>query len=145
MAAGAWTATNTTRTDLLSGAYNVETATFKMILFLSTSDLGLASTVYTVGVTPTNEHATANGYTQGGITVALSLTGTTTVKVDIDTDPMWTANGGSIIAKWAAIYENATKKILVWCLLDSGGADQTVTDGNTLTVAAHTSGVFTLA
>lgn len=140
MAAGAWTFTNAGRTNLLSAVHNVETDTFKTALFLSTSDLGAASTTYPA----TNEHANNNGYTTGGVATALSLTGTTTVKADIDTDPVWTASGGSITAKFAAIYE-VSGNILCYCLLDSGGADVTVTTGNTLTVAAHSSGVFTLA
>ncbi len=141
MAAGAWTFTNGGRTKLLDGTFNVESDSYKMALFLSTSDLGAASTTY-AGVT--NEHANANGYTTGGIAVALSLTGTTTVKADIDTDPVWTASGGSIVARFAAIYE-VGGNVLCYCLLDSTPADVTVTTGNTLTVAAHTNGVFTLA
>ncbi len=141
MAAGPWVMTNAARTDILSAVVNFETGTFKMALYLSTSDLSVTETTY-AGVT--NEHANANGYTTGGIAVALSLTGTTTVKVDIDTDPVWTANGGSIVAKWAAIYE-VGGDIICFALLESGGADVTATDGNTLTVAAHASGVFTLA
>lgn len=141
MAAGAWTYTNQGRTDLLSAVYNVETDSFKMALFLSTSDLGAASTTYAA---VTNQHANANGYTTGGIAVALSLTGTTTVKADIDTDPTWTASGGSIVARFACIYE-VGGNVLCYCLLDSTPADVTVTTGNTLTVAAHASGVFTLA
>ncbi len=113
-----------------------------MALYLSTSDLGAASTTY-AGVS--NEHAQANGYLTGGITTAgLTLSGTTTVKVDVTTDPVWTAAGGSIVAKWAAIYE-VGGNILCYCLLEAGGADVTVTTGNTLTVAAHASGVFTLS
>lgn len=140
MAAGAWTLTSAGRTNLLSAVHNIETDSFKMALFLSTSDLGAASTTYPA----TNEHANANGYTTGGIAVALSLTGTTTVKADIDTDPVWTASGGSIVARFACIYEVAGN-VLCYCLLDSTPADVTVTTGNTLTVAAHASGVFTLA
>ena len=140
MAAGAWTFTNGGRTSLLDGTFDIDSDTWKMALFLSNSDLGAASTTYPA----TNEHANGNGYTTGGIATALSLTGTTTVKVDIDTDPVWTANGGSITAKWAAIYE-VSGNIVCYCLLESGGADVTATDGNTLTVAAHASGVFTLA
>jgi hypothetical protein len=92
----------------------------------------------------TNEHANANGYTTGGIAIALTLAGTTTVTVDIATDPVWTASGGSITARFAGIYEVAGD-VLVYCLLDDTPADVTATTGNTLTVAAHTSGVFTLA
>src|SRR4030042_7205940 len=141
MAAGAWVFTNVGRTKLLDGTFNVESDSYKMALFLSTSNLGAASTTY-AGLT--NEHANAYGYTTGGVAISLSLTGTTTVKADIDTDPVWTASGGSITAKFAAIYE-VGGDVLCYCLLDSGGADVTATTGNTLTVAASTSGVFTLA
>ena len=142
MAAGAWIFTNTGRTSLLDGTFDIDTDTFNMALYLSTSDLGAASTTY-AGVS--NQHANANGYVTGGITTAgLTLSGTTTVKVDVTTDPVWTAAGGSIVARFAAIYE-VGGNILCYCLLDSTPADVTVTTGNTLTVAAHASGVFDLS
>ena len=141
MAAGAWTFTDVGRTRLLNGTFDIDTDTFKCALFLSTSNIGAASTTY-AGVT--NEHANANGYTTGGIGVTLTLAGTTTVTVDISTDPVWTASGGSITARFAVIYE-VSGDVLCYCLLDSTPADVTATTGNTLTVAAHASGVFTLA
>jgi hypothetical protein len=141
MAAGAWTFPNGARTRLLDGTFDVADDSYKMALFLSTSNIGAASTTY-AGVT--NEHANANGYTTGGIAVDLTLSGTTTVTVDIATDPVWTASGGSITARFAVIYE-VGGDVLCYCLLDSAPADVTATTGNTLTVAAHASGVFTLA
>lgn len=140
-AAGAWTFPNSARTDLLNGTFDIDTDSWKMALFLSTSNIGAASTTF-AGVT--NEHAAANGYTAGGIAITLTLAGTTTVTVDISTDPVWTASGGSIIARFAVIYE-VGGRVLCYCLLDSAPADVTATDGNTLTVAAHASGIFTLA
>jgi hypothetical protein len=140
MAAGAWTFTDGGRTSLLDGTFDLDSDTFKMALFLNTSDLGAASTTY-AGVS--NQHAQANGYLTGGVAVTLSLTGTTTVTVD-STDATWTANGGSIVARFAAIYE-VGGNILCYCLLDSTPADVTVTTGNVLTVQIHASGVFTLA
>ena len=141
MAAGTWTFPNSARTDLLNGTFDLDTDSWKMALFLSTSNIGAASTTY-AGVT--NEHANANGYTTGGIAITLTLAGTTTVTVDIGTDPVWTASGGSITARFAVIYE-VGGRVLCYCLLDSTPADVTATTGNTLTVAAHASGVFTLA
>jgi hypothetical protein len=141
MAAGTWTFPNSARTDLLNGTFDIDTDSFKCALFLSTSNIGSGSTTY-AGLT--NEHANANGYTTGGIAVALTLAGTTTVTVDITTDPVWTASGGSIIARFAVIYE-VGGRVLCYALLDSTPADVTATTGNTLTVAAHASGVFTLA
>lgn len=142
MAAGAWTFTNASRTYLLDGTFDLNTDTFFMALLLSTSNIGAASTTY-AGLT--NEHANANGYTTGGKTMGtLDLSGTTTVTVDDAADQVWTASGGSIVARFAVIYESGGN-ILCYCSLDSTPADVTVTTGNTLTVALNASGIFTLA
>ena len=142
MAAGAWVFTNAGRTSLLNGDFDLDTNTFLMALFLSTSDIGAGSTAY---ATVTNEHANANGYTTGGISMGvLTLAGTTTVTVDDPADAVWTASGGSITARFAVIYESAGN-VLCYCLLDSTPADVTATTGNTLTVALNASGMFTLA
>lgn len=140
MAAGAWTFTNASRTYLLDGTFDLNSDSLKMALFLSSSNIGSGSTTY-AGLT--NEHANANGYTTGGKALTPSLTGTTTVTFDVD-DQVWTASGGSITARFAVIYE-VSGNVLCYCLLDSAPADVTATDGNTLTVQIHSSGVFTLA
>ena len=141
MAAGTWTFTNGGRTKLLDGTFDIDTDSWKMAQFLSTSNIGAASTTY-AGVT--NEHANANGYTTGGIAVTLTLAGTSTVTVDVSTDPVWTASGGSITSRFSVIYE-VSGNVLCYCLNDSTPADVTATDGNTLTVQISASGVFTLA
>jgi hypothetical protein len=140
MAAGAWSFPNGVRQKLLNGQF-LDADSYKMALFLSTSNISATSTTY-AGVT--NEHANANGYTTGGIAVDITFAGTTTITVDIATDPVWTASGGSIVARFAVIYE-VSGDVLCYCLLDSTPADVTATTGNTLTVAIHASGVFTLA
>ena len=142
MDAGAWTFTNASRTSLLDGTFDLDTDTWKMALFLSTSNLGAASTTF-AGVT--NEVGTTNtGYSAGGESITLALTGTTTVKVDIDTDPVWTAGSAGLTARFACIYE-VGGNVLCYCLLDETPADVSVASGNTLTVATHTDGVFSLA
>lgn len=140
-AAGTWSFPNGARTKLVDGTFDIDSDTWKLALFLSTSNIGATSTTY-AGVT--NEHANANGYTTGGIGITLTLSGTTTVTVDISTDPVWTASGGSITARFGVIYE-VGGNVLVYCLLDSTPADVTATDGNTFTVAANASGVFTFS
>lgn len=141
MAATAWAFTNGGRTKLLDGTFDIDSDTWKMALFLSTSNIVAASTTY-AGVT--NEVAAAFGYSTGGVSITLTLSGTTTVTVDISSDPVWTASGGSITARFAVIYE-VSGNVLCYATLDSAPADVTATDGNTLTVAANASGVFTLA
>ena len=145
MAAGNWTFTDGARTRLLNGTFDLDTDLFKIALHLSTSNIGAASTTF-AGVTA--EHAALYGYTAGGLPTgagtALTLAGTTTVTVDRAVDPVWTAAGGSIVARFAVLYEVAGD-VVCYCLLDSTPADVTVTDGNTLTVAMNASGIFTLA
>lgn len=140
-AAGTWTFTNGGRTKLLDGTFDIDSDSWKTALFLSTSNIGAASTTY-AGVT--NEHANANGYTTGGVAITLTLAGTTTVTVDVTTDPSWTASGGSIVARFGAIYE-VGGNVLCYCLLDSTPADVTTTTGNVFTLQTNASGVFTLA
>ena len=143
MAAGAWTFTNGGRTKLIDGTFDIDSDSWKCALFLSTSNIGAASTTY-AGVT--NEHANANGYTTGGIAVTFTLAGTTSVTASFATNPTWTASGGSIIARFAVIYEVAGN-VLCYCLLDSTPADVTTTTGNTLTIDSDgtPNPVFTLA
>ena len=140
MVAGNWTFTDVSRTRMLNGAFDFDTDAFKEALFLSTSNIGAATTTF-AGVT--NEHAAANGYTAGGIAVTVTLSGTTTVTVD-STDPVWTASGGSITARFVVLYE-VTGDVVAYALLDSTPADVTATAGNTLTIQHNASGVFTLA
>lgn len=142
MAAGAWTFTNAGRTNILDALFDVDSDTYKMALFLSTSNLGAGSTTF-AGVT--NEVGVTNtGYTAGGASIAMTKSGTTTVTVVMTTAPQWTAGSANLTAKFAAIYEVAGN-ILCYCTLDSGGADVTATNGNTLTVGSNGGTVFTLA
>lgn len=142
MAAGTWSFTNTTRTKLINGQFDIDTDTYKVALFLSTSNIAATSTTY-AGLT--NEVANANGYTTGGITVsALVLAGTTSVTAKFGTNPVWTASGGSITARFAVLYESGGD-VVCYCLLDSSPADVTATSGNTLTIDSITNPIFTLA
>ena len=141
MAAGTWSFVNTARTNLLNGTFDLDTDSLKIALFLSTSNIGAASTTYAA---LTAEHAAANGYTTGGNAVTGSLAGTTTVTFDTTDPAVWTATGGPITARFAVLYEVAGN-VIAYALLDSTPADVTATAGNTLTVSINASGVFTLA
>jgi hypothetical protein len=147
MAAGTWVFTNATRTSILNGTFDFDTDLFKIALHLSTGTQPAAGTTAWSGLA-TSEHAAENGYTAGGLPTgtgtALELSGTTTVKVTETTPYVWTADGGSIVAKWAVLYE-VGGNVVCYCLLDSTEADVTVTDGNTLTITPNASGIFDLA
>ena len=140
MAAGTWSLTNEGRTELSKGTW-LDADTYKIALFLSTSNIGAASTTY-AGLT--NEHAAANGYTTGGNAVTLSRSGTTTLTIDTTDPAVWTASGGSIIARFAVLYE-VSGRVLAYCLLDSTPADVTALTGQELAIAIHASGILTIA
>lgn len=132
MASGPWLFTNTTRTKILDGTF-ASGGSWKVALFLSTSNLSASSTTY-AGLT--NEHANANGYTTGGVAITALLAGTTSVTWSFHPtpgNPIWTATGGNIVAKWGVLYE-VSGDVFAYYLLDSGGANVTATAGNTLTV-----------
>lgn len=140
MAAGSWTLTDEGRTKLSNGEW-LDGDTYKIALFLSTSNIGAASTTY-AGLT--NEHAQANGYTTGGNAVTLSRSGTTTLTIDTTDPAAWTASGGNIVARFAVLYE-VSGRVLAYCLLDATPANVTVTPPNTLTITIHASGILTVA
>lgn len=142
MPAGLWTPTNTAREKILRGQFDFDSDTFKCGLALSTSNLGAASTTYAA---LTNEHANANGYVTGGVAVAFTLAGTTSVTMSFTSNPIWVASGGPITARSGFIYE-VGGDIVGFVLLDAAPADVTAPDGQTLTIDADGSPqpVFTL-
>lgn len=133
MAAGPWLFPNGVRTDILNGVTRPGADTFKMALFLSTSNISATSTTYAA---LTNEHANANGYITGGISVTLSLSGTTSITGVTPVNAEWTATGGNITARYGVIYEVGAN-VFCYCLLEAvGPADVTATPGNFLRVDA---------
>lgn len=141
MPAGAWTFTNTTRTKLLNGQFDLDSDSVKCALVTSASNISATSTTW-AGVT--SEVAAGNGYTAGGVTVSpLALAGTTSVTVKFGSNPTWTASGGSITARFAVVYE-VSGDVICYCLLDSTPANVTITSGNSLTIDATTNPIFSL-
>lgn len=128
-----------------------DTTNWKMALFLSTSNANTLSVGTGVYGDLTNEHANANGYTTGGVAIAAQTWTNAAGTITSDmADGVWTAAGGSIVARFAVIYKNATvntivKPLLCVCLLDTAPADVTATTGNTLTVQNNASGILTLS
>ena len=152
MAASKWKIYDFAKKYLGDGTLDMDvTSNMQIALFLSTSNADTLSVGTGVYGDLTNEVANANGYTTGGV----ALTGETwTRAADVTTfdcaDPVWTASGGSITARFAVIYVNATvnsivKPLICVCLLDTTPADVIATSGNTLTIAMNASGVFSLS
>lgn len=149
MASGKWKTYDFVCKYIGDGTHDLDDATrLKMALYLSTSNANTLSVGTGVKADLTNEHANANGYLTGG----QALTGETWVRsgstavLDCN-DVVWTASGGSIVARFAVIYASGTfngvvDPLLCVCLLDTTPADLTATDGNTLTVTINASGVI---
>lgn len=148
-AAGKWKLYESANLHLADGTFDMDNAALglTMALFLSTSNANTLTNALYGDLT--NEHSNANGYTTGGIALT-SETWTKSGSVstfDCD-DVTWTASGGSITARFAVIYCNATvntivKPLLCVCLLDTAPADVTATTGNTFKVTINALGVFT--
>lgn len=105
MTAGPWWPTNTTRLKMLNGTFDWDSDAYKCALFLAASNLGVASTVYS-GVT--SELANSFGYLTGGQVVAFTLTPSgRSIDAKFTTNPTWAANGGSLVSRYAGVYEVA--------------------------------------
>ena len=147
MSAGKWKLYDQAKLDIANGLMDLDTHSYKIALFLSTSNCNTLSG--TTGIANlTNQVATAFGYTQNNKAVTLTTANSGgTITVDETTNPSWTANGGSITARFAVIYNDthASKQALCVCLLDTAPADVTATDGNTFTITQNASGIFTIS
>jgi hypothetical protein len=150
-AAGKWKLYESAIEYLADGTHDLDdTANWKMALFLSTSNCNTLSTGTGVYGDLTNEHANGNGYLTGGVAIGnQTWTHSGSVSTFDCDNGVWTASTGSIVARFAVIYRNATvntivKPLLCVSLLDTAPANVTATDGNTFTVAINASGVFTM-
>lgn len=127
------------------------TANVNLALFLSTSNANTLSVGTAVYGDLTNEHANANGYTTGGVNVTGETWANAAGVETFTSNPaVWTAAGGSIVARFGVLYKNATvngivKPLLGVFLLDATPADVTATTGNTLTVTMNASGIYQLS
>ena len=152
MAAGAWKMYEQAKEYLADGTHDLDDSTnWKMALFLSASNAETLGGTNDIYGDLTSEHANANGYTTGGNALTSVVWTQTAGTATFDCDnSVWTASGGSITARFAVIYRNATvntivNPLLCVSLLDTTPADVTATDGNTFTVQINASGVFTLS
>lgn len=131
MAAGPWVLTNDFRQSLAKGLYDLTaTGIYKVALVTSASNIGPTSTTWAA---VTSEVANGLGYTTGGIGVNMAVSGTTSVPVVFLSNPVWTATGGSLTARRAALYKTGGN-VLGYCLLDATDVNVTATDGNQISI-----------
>lgn len=147
MAAGKWKVYEAAKLDIANGLIDFDTHSFKIALFLNTSNCNTLSGT-TALASLTDQVATAFGYTQSSkaVTITTSNSGGT-ITVYETTNPVWTASGGSITARFAVIYDDthASKQAVCVCLLDTTPADKTASDGNTFTITQPVTGLFTFS
>ncbi len=148
-AAGKWKMYESAKLAWANGTIDFDSHSFKINLYLSTSN---ANTLTAATITQlsdiTNQVATAFGYTQSTKAVTITTANSSgTITIDETTNPVWTAAGGAITARFAVIYDDthANDMPIAVCLLDTAPADVTATDGNTFTITQSASGIFTLS
>ena len=144
---GKWKVYEAAKLALANGLIDLDSHSFKIALFLSTSNCNTLSG--STGLADlTNQVATASGYTQSSKAVTLTTANASgTITVDETTNPSWTASGGPITARFAVIYDDshASKQALCVCLLDTTPTDVTATDGNIFQIIMNASGLFTMS
>lgn len=115
--------------------------TYKVMLCTAATFTASDSTL--AGITKT-EHASGNGYTTGGATlanVAVSTVTTNDAKFDAD-DVTWTASGGSITASYAILYNDTDANDPPVAFIDFGGSES-AGDTTQFKLVWNASGIFT--
>jgi hypothetical protein len=149
MAAGKWKMYESAKLAWANGDIDFNSHSFKINLYSSTSNANTLTAATIAQLSDiTNQLATANGYTQNTKAVTLTTAnGAGTITIDETTNPVWTASGGPITARFAVIYDDthANDMPICVCLLDTTPADKTATDGNTFTITQNVLGLFTMS
>jgi hypothetical protein len=136
----------TFREYMADGTIDLNSDAFKVTLHSSAFTPNAAT--MSVYADLTNELATANGYTSGGLALGTPTWVRSTVTVTFDgVDSVWNAVGGSIAARYAVIRKSGTANarvdpLIAYILLDTTPADVTAGAGNPLTIAWNASGIF---
>ena len=145
MAAGAWKVYNSFKEKLGQALLDMDSHTFKCALFTSASNCNTLTHDELADLT--NQVANGNGYTTGGVTLSgVSWTDNSGVVTFTSADPQWFASGGSIVARYAVIYDDTVSgdPLVCVCQLDTGG-NVTAVNGEFLTILISPSGIFTLS
>ena len=135
---------NALKLGLGQGAINFGTAALKVALCQSGYTPSAADHDFADDLT--NE-VSGSGYARQAVTATWSATGTT-VTLSL-TDPVFSADGGSITARWWVLLIDAggadsANRLLAYGLIDETPGDVTATDQNTLTIDFSASGLFSL-
>jgi len=132
---------------LMDGTIDLDNDTFQVLLTTSAYTPNQATHDFVDDIT--NE-VTGNGYARQTLTSVQWVTsGGANGQMKFDAaNPVWTASGGSIVARYWVLFKNtgsdATSPLMAYGLLDDTPADVTTTDGNTLTLNVNANGFFTV-
>lgn len=128
-----------------SGA-NLNGATLKATLHSSTYTPNVST--HAVYADLTNELATANGYSSGGASLSGAAFTLGASSVILTASPtVWSATGGSIVARYAVLRYVGTVNgqvdpLIEYILVDTTPADKTATAGNSFTITWSGSGIY---
>lgn len=89
-----------------------------------------------------DNEVTGNGYARQTLTSVTWVRAAGVTTFD-SADPVFTASGGSIVARNWHTRSTTADLLIAYGLLDNTPADVTTTDGNTLTIQVNASGWFT--
>lgn len=126
----------------------LRSSTFKVTLHTSTYTFAATHNVY---ADLTNELATANGYTNGGLALSSVTWGQTGGTATFDAaDAVWSVVTANLVWRRAVIravgtFNGQVDPLVLSILGDTTPADVTTTPGNNLTLQFNASGIFTLA
>jgi hypothetical protein len=143
---GPWTPYDQFLNQLGRKTLDMNADTFKMALFLSTSNCGDKAHATAKYSDFTNEVPNGNGYATGGVSlgagVFVNSAGLQTFDV---TDGGWTGSGAGFSFRFAVIYDStdANKRAICFCIADSTPADYTVAPGADLLITIPN--LFTLS
>lgn len=145
MVANAWQVYDSFLERVGDGGHDMDNDTFYLALFLSTSNC--ATLTHDLLADLTNQHANANGYLTGGQALGSVTWAEAAGVLTFDcADEVFTAAGGSILCRFAVVYNftHADDLLVAVSLLDNAPANVEATTGNALTVAPHANGLFTM-
>lgn len=145
MAASKWKVYDTFKLKLGQGLIDLSGDTFKCALFTSASNANTLTHDELADLT--NEVANGFGYTTGGVTLTgVTWTNNAGVITFTSADPQWLASGGSIVARYAVIYDDTVSgdPLVCVCQLDIGG-NVTALTGEFLTIGIDADGILTLS
>ena len=133
---------------MANGVADCDDDTFKQQLHTSTYVPTLSGDAVRADLT--DELPTANGYTAAGLTLSTTFTEAAgVVTLDASPNPIWTAAGGSIVARYGVLYDDTPAApldpLVCYTLLDDAPADVTATDTNTLTIQLSANGFYQIS